>query len=174
MQKPAVTILSLPISQWQKYKSLRLEALKEDPLAFGDTYANALEKANEEWIERVTEAEEGMTGLLLFAECNGQLVGMIGAYFNKTPDTQKKAYIVGMYVNKNYRGKGIARLLMQNILEKLKTIPDIDSVKLMVNIDQTPAFKLYESLGFKIIGTDNLTFGDGQQHEAYLMEKELE
>lgn len=61
----------------------------------------------------------------------------------------------------------------QTISMRLQTVPDIDVIKLHVNIDKIAVLKLYESFGFAIVGREDLTFGDGKQYEAYWMEKEL-
>ena len=75
-------------------------------------------------------------------------------------------------MSKEYRGKGIGKLLVQNLLDKIRSNPrNAEKITLMVNPQQESAVKLYESLGFKKVGTKDYVLGDGKQYELDVMEK---
>lgn len=166
-----IKIITLPVSRWQEYKLLRLEALEKESQAFGAKYIEAKAKPDDEWTERVKRAEIEDKDIMLFAEDNGQLIGMIGAYFKKSEENQEVANIWGVYVSDAYRGNGIGKQLMEAIVARLKKVPDLKSVKLMVNQEQKPAVSLYQQLGFNIVGTEKFVLGDGKEHDEYIMEK---
>lgn len=58
------------------------------------------------------------------------------------------------------KGRGIGRLLVQSLLDRLRVI-GVDRVYLEVRADNDPAIKLYESLGFEPIALLGDYYGDG-------------
>ena len=44
-----IKIIKLEVSEWKKYKSLKLESLKNDSLAFGFEYEEAVDKKDDKW-----------------------------------------------------------------------------------------------------------------------------
>ena len=91
---------------------------------------------------------------MAFAEIDSHIVGMIGTYLRVNNQPLESAAIVGVYVSKNYRGKGISRKLMNQMLEEISKTGFIKKVKLWVAEIQNSARKLYEKSGFKYIGKD--------------------
>ncbi len=47
-----ITIIQITPSDWQLYKTIQLEALKEDPQAFGSSYTTWANATEEKWKER--------------------------------------------------------------------------------------------------------------------------
>ena len=161
----------LQIKDWQEYRDLRLRALKEDPQAFGASYAENAKHSEEEWKRRLDNAIKGEANWLLFAKENDKLVGMIGAFIEKgATDT---ATIIAMYVPIEERGKGISKKLMEGILNELSKKPFLKKVKLMVNKDQIVAVNLYKNFGFKEVGKLHFKMGNGQPAEELVMEINL-
>jgi ribosomal protein S18 acetylase RimI-like enzyme len=172
MNENNLEILSLPLESWQEYKELRLRALQREPQAFGSNYAREVEYPNEKWQQRIQGVIDGQ-GLMLFARLDGKLVGMIGGYQDDDNKPQKRIQIWGMYVDPEARGRGIAKTLMNNLISKIRERGDILIAKLEVNEDQDPAKKLYENMGFKIVGTKTRALGDGKKHQLLEMELDL-
>lgn len=110
---------------------------------------------------------------MLFAQDKGKLIGMIGAYFNKSKENQGIANIWGFYVNENYRGVGIGKQLIEEIVNKIKTIADLKIIRLYVNQEQQPAVNVYKQAGFVIVGTENFELGDRKKHKEYILEMRL-
>jgi hypothetical protein len=71
-----IEILRLPPHRWQDDRDLRLEALCKDPQVFGASCEDNARKPEAYWCGRL----EDTSGWLLFAQSEGRLVGMIGAY----------------------------------------------------------------------------------------------
>ena len=72
-----------------------------------------------------------------------------------------------------FRGKGIARALMNKVLDSLSKNRDIRAVRIEVNEEQIPANKLYASFGFEKVGEGGHVMGDGLEHNEILMEKAI-
>jgi len=142
----SISITTVSPDRWQEYKQLRLEALKNDPIAFATTYNEDNVLPNSEWQDRLHNP------YMLFAEHEGILVGMAGALLYKGQCVEHKATIVSVYIKPEYRGQGIATKLMQHLMNCLKSDPKIVHVQLTVNTQNHSAIKLYETVGFKKIG----------------------
>ena len=59
-----------------------------------------------------------------------------------------KGLLFRMYVAPNFRGQGIAGLLIQNLIDQVRTLGDIEQINLTV-VDINPAKHLYERFGFQ-------------------------
>lgn len=168
-----IKIIKLPIGQWQEYKELRLRALKTEPQAFSSSHAKETTYPDEKWQERLKSANEGITSWMYFARKGNGLVGMIGGYRDENNLRNHTAQIWGVYVDPEYRGKGIAKSLKSILIDSMAQNIDINTIKLEVNTDQGSAKKLYEHFGFKSLDTVTLLLGDGVEHQVTNMEKFL-
>lgn len=160
-------IIKLSPEDWEKYKNIRLEALQKDGLAFGPSYEEEAKKKDEEW-KATLEKDDSY---LFFAEENGEIVGMAAAYQEEGEKVHHVAYVWGVYVREAFRGKGIGKKIMETLLGELKE-NNVVKANLNVNTIQSGAVKIYESLGFRIIGTAHKEMKiDGKFYDEYLMEK---
>lgn len=166
-----IEIVKLTPDQWKEYKALRLEALKEDPEAFGSTYEEDADKPDEEWKSRLEKAQKLKNYWMFFAKLNGELVGMVGARETSPPDTPPIIKIYGVYVSSKVRGKGIGKKLMTYLLEEITKNPKWKKARVKVFPTQKIAINLYKSLGFKIIDKITEDFPGGTKRETYMMEK---
>lgn len=147
---------------WKEYENIRLLGLKSDPQAFGKSYDEEKEYTKERWIERIN------TGVILLALVKNKVVGTISYYIEQKESTT--AHIVGVFVTKEHRGKGIGGQLLYEILRKINQERTIKKALLSVNIEQQAAISLYQKYGFKIRSKKKQVLGDGLVHEEYEME----
>lgn len=170
MNTEEIKIINLPPERWQDFKKVRIQALKNDPQAFGESVEDALKKSDELYRQRAKSGYDGIETWLVFAEAEkNTLVGMMGAY----KKTETQANIFGVYVAPEFRGKGISKKLFLNLIDRIKTNDKITTLELMVNKKQTTALKLYESYGFKITGEESIKLGDGNIHQEFIMQKSI-
>lgn len=85
--------------------------------------------------------------LYLIATYNNEVVGYIGVNI-----TFNVAEIMKIGVDKNFQGKGIGTLLL-NEIEKELIKKNVNELWLEVNEFNLPAIKLYEKFGFKLVST---------------------
>ncbi len=169
-----IQIISLDPSRWRESKELRLEALKSDPLAFGSSYEENLEFDDQLWIERTTAAYEKKNSITIYAEAEGKLIGVMGAFWTNRIKTGHIATIVGVYVSSDYRGQGVGKRLLQSLSDEITAVPQIEKINLTVNTTQTAAQKLYETFGFQPIGIARKELKyEGQYYDELYMEKHL-
>lgn len=165
-------VRQLNLSDWQNYKNIRLEALQNDPQAFGGSYAEESQRIDKEWQDRLQKViGENSKSLLVAAENGkGDLVGTIGA-FEKLDGVWR---INAVYVKPAYRGKGLSAKLLKQITDLISSRNNSKELELTVNIKQEAAVRLYQSSGFKIVGIEKgHVMGDGQSYDSYMMKKEL-
>lgn len=164
MGDPSVKIVGLTPDLWELYKSIRLRALCEAPQAFARSYAEEKDYPQERWKQRASNPY----GFIALE--NGVPLGTMAAFIQE-PTT---AYIVGVFVAHEARGRGIGSRLLSAVLGKLKQDPTLKTVKLTVNREQTAAVRLYEKFGFVVTGEQSEKMGDGNVHTEYLMELNIQ
>ena len=159
-----IEIKKLSESRWKDFKDLRLESLKTEPAAFGSSYEEEIRLSKKEWKRRINNS--------LFAFLNEKPIGMILYIFNKKIKTNHIANIFGVYVKKEYRGRGIGKKLIESVISQIKKNKNIIKINLTVNPKQKSAVKLYEKYGFKIVGKmKNDLYVDGKFNDELIMEK---
>ncbi len=140
-----VRISKLPSSRWKDYRSIRLRALRSDSRAFGSSYEEEKELEPKDWKRRISNAYFALSD-------DDKPVGTIVVFIENRPKTRHIANIFGVYVDKEYRGCGIGRMLLDRALHEVTRKKGIAKVKLQVNTKQVAAVRLYEKFGFKPIG----------------------
>jgi RimJ/RimL family protein N-acetyltransferase len=145
------TIRRIQPDDWQKYKALCLEAVRLHPEAFGATYAYERAKSDEQWRERAQLCATASDHVILVADNQCQLVGMMGLHC-ETGKRSHVAIIWGVYVQADYRGQQLGCQLMQETLAWARRMNGVRKVRLEVNAINTPAHKLYLRNGFKETG----------------------
>ena len=101
---------------------------------------------------------------------NQERIGYLGI----VPRTDKQALQISkFYLLKNWRGKGIARPIMDEIAS-LATQQKFNRLYLTVNKDNHSAIQTYQRLGFKKTAELVMDIGEGFVMDDYEMEKILE
>ncbi len=168
---PETSIIVLPPERWREAKQLRLEALLTESSAFASSYEDELAFADEVWIGRAKSAYERDGNITFFAEVDGELVGMAGAGWSAKAKLRHVAGVYGVYVSPDQRGRGLAPRLMRRLLAELRSMGQIEKVSLMVNTEALAAIRLYEKLGFEIVGTARRELRvDGRYYDLHTME----
>ena len=92
----------------------------------------------------------------LGAYANNVLTG-VASFSRDGEDREKlrhKGLISTMYISKEFRGRGIARQLLEEIIKRVKSIPEIEQINIIVIADNLKAKRLYEFFGFIKYGTE--------------------
>lgn len=81
-------------------------------------------------------------------------------------------YISKLYVDTSQRGKGLGKIMLQDIIKTAKKHKQ-QKICLNVNKDNSDSIKIYERLGFKIIESVVIEIGSGYVMDDYIMELPL-
>jgi RimJ/RimL family protein N-acetyltransferase len=84
----------------------------------------------------------------------GRMIGMAGLGRERMSKIAHKAYVWGMYVEPNYRGKGWGQRLLEATIEFAAQVPGIRQVNISVYSGNDVARRLYISSGFVPYGVE--------------------
>ena len=128
------------------YRDIRLEALRLHPDAFGASF-------EDEAARPLAFFEQRLTGNVIFGGFRDQeLLGTAGFMPETGAKRAHKAHFWGMYVRAAARGTGLARRLVEAVLDHAKDRAEL--VQLSVVSGNVPARRLYASLGFEPYGIE--------------------
>ncbi|HZP62011.1 MAG TPA: GNAT family N-acetyltransferase [Terriglobales bacterium] len=149
---------------------LRLEALEREPEAFSASLEEHRAMTLETMAKRLG-ADSGTYNFVLAACADGALIGMAGFYREDAPKCHHKGHIWGVYVTEPWRGKGIARVLLSEIIERARAMADIEQIHLAVAETKQNAKALYSSLGFEVYGHEPhaIKIGDRYVDEDWMV-----
>ena len=142
--------------EWRQLRAIRLEALKDTPIGFGERYEDAAAKSEEEWRDRAVNVA-GSTQSVLFGaiDGDGRFVGLAGAFPKPPPDEsqpleQLEYVIYSVYVTPDHRGaqRGVASLLFDAVIAWAREVGGADVVTLSVHERNDRAHAFYRRYGF--------------------------
>jgi ribosomal-protein-alanine N-acetyltransferase len=110
--------------------------------------------------------------LFLTAEIDGRIVGYVMCRIELGMPTGgafgiiKKGHVVSLAVDKDVRRGGIGYALMQEVLRRMNGA-GLKECFLEVRVNNEPAIKLYEKLGFRVVKKIAFYYSDGT--DGYVM-----
>ncbi|WP_017864812.1 GNAT family N-acetyltransferase, partial [Lactococcus lactis] len=76
-----------------------------------------------------------------------------------------KGDIYGMFIHEDYQGKGLGKLLLSTLINKVKKdYPDLEQIRLSVVSNNTLGRKLYSNLGFEKYGVEINALKEGDEY----------
>lgn len=148
-----VRIRPVRSDEWEKVRDLRLEALKDTPIAFGERYDDALRLSAGEWRARTARSVQGQRSTKWVAEtADGRWVGTMTGY----RDGPRDGWVLGVYVAPECRGRaaGVADRLLDAVVDWGRNQARVARLILEVREDNEPAKRFYARRGFT--GTGNV------------------
>ncbi len=139
-------------SEAQALWELRCMALELEPEAFAESLEEHLRMSVEEFASRIRSGSH--ESFVVGAWDESRLVGMAGFYREPRTKRRHRGWIWGMFVASGWRGSGVGRRLLEEVLSGAKNIDGIRCVLLSVASTQTTARRLYVSAGFQSIRTE--------------------
>ena len=125
------------------FKMVRLEALRESPLAFGSTYAREAAFDEAEWLKRL-ERWNGEKGIGFLAMDGEVGCGIAGALIE---NDDSRATLVSMWTAPTHRKDGVGTMLVEAVLGWAES-RGIKTLDLLVTGVNDGAMRFYERLGF--------------------------
>jgi GNAT superfamily N-acetyltransferase len=133
-------------------RTIRLEALEDDPEAFGSTHEREADRPLEDWRRWFTG------GAAFVAEADGGPIGLAAGY--RDTSDRSIAHLVSMWVRPSHRGTGAADELVRAVLAWAES-EQVKCVKLTVVGGNIRASKVYERHGFYPTGDTAIRERDG-------------
>lgn len=160
-----VVVRRLEPGDWRAYRELRLEALKDTPLAFVEQYADALARPDSAWRERAEHRDGTYTVVAVAPDGSfvGKATGMVYA--------AGCADIVAVYVAPGHRGTGVARELLEALLDWAGA-GGLRTLQLCVVESNDRALAFYERFGFVATG-ETMPYEPDPRHVERVLEYRL-
>ena len=128
-------------TDWRAWRELRLEALADTPIGFGELHADAVARSDEEWAHRWATQNSGPR---LLAYEGDAVVGMAGGFVHE----DGRRVLFGVYVRPSARGRGVLDALVDRVQGWAAPHP----LHLDVHVDNAPARAKYERTGWTYDG----------------------
>jgi ribosomal protein S18 acetylase RimI-like enzyme len=128
------------VADLEQVRAIRIRALLDAPAAFGSTYEREASLTPEAWATRLARTSNAH-----FVASDGAPVGMVAIVRDVNDDDL--AWLVGMWVDPDARGTGIADELIATALDWAET-EQFTGVRLHVTEGNGPAERLYVRHGF--------------------------
>ena len=153
----------------EEFVRLRLEALTREPYAFGRVPEDPLPWPPESVGSRLHAKPAG--NFLVGAFDGRQMVGQAGFFRYEGRKEHHKGSIWGVYVTAATRGQGVAKAMLGQMLDRLRSYPGLEQVSLSVSVRQEAARRLYSALGFEVYGYERhaLKVGDTYVDEEHMV-----
>jgi predicted GNAT family acetyltransferase len=123
-------------------RDIRLRALVQDPTAFGSSFAR------EELFDELSWRQRIETSHWVLAWIGEEPVGLVAGVINSESNDHE---LVGMWVEPEQRGTGVATVLVDSISTWAKRL-SARSLILWVVVENVRARRFYERLGFRGTG----------------------
>ena len=146
----AITYRTLLPDDWETYRELRLAALRESPDAFGSTLVAEQPRSPEQWRDRLVAAQVSGGDLPLVALVGKYAVGLVWAKVDATD--AEIVNVFQMWVAPEQRNRGIGKALLGQAISWAKS-NNAKALQLGAVCGDTPAIRLYSSVGFLPIGS---------------------
>ena len=167
-----ITIRQLEPADRDAFFALRLRGLKTHPAAFGQSYEEAIERGPSQHDAMLSGGQATLGNFLLgaFSAADDALVGTVGLMRETRHKEQHKGHVIGMFVADEAAGRGVGRALLTELLARAAQVDGLRQVGLHVTSANGSARALYESLGFRLYGTEpDALCIEGVFHDVDLM-----
>ena len=154
----------------ETYYQLRLQALEQEPEAFGQSPEEHRSMPMEIFRERLGSGSTD-ANFVLGAFAEGELVGTAGFVRQQRVKESHKGLVWGVYLIPRWRAHGIGRDLLSELVRLARAQSGLEQIGLAVGAGQEVAKRLYTSLGFEIWGRERaaLKIGDRYVDEDHMV-----
>ena len=145
----SVRVVGIGRDDWRELRTLRLEMLRDTPMAYLETVQQAEALAPGEWVFRAARCgQPGSVGVAAVEDATSQWVGTMSAYL-AGPGV---ANLVTVYVAPAHRGTGVTDLLLDSVLSWVARQDDVRTLALLVHEQNGRAAAFYARRGFRASG----------------------
>lgn len=154
----------------EQFRSLRRQAVALNEGGF----ATALDEWESKSLSEISGIlEEEFTSpndFILGAFVDDNLVGMIGFFRPDKPKLERRGHIWGTFLLPEYRGKGVAGKLLDELVNRARHMSGLEHIQLTTLNKYRNSVNLYLSRGFRIFATEKtaVRLGDKSYDELYM------
>jgi ribosomal protein S18 acetylase RimI-like enzyme len=134
------------LGEWEPYRSIRLESLRESPDAFTSRYSDALARSEQSWAEQVDSSAEG-PDRATFIAIRDSPVGLAALYRDEMDSDLGE--LIQMWVAPEARGGSVGNDLLAELF-RWAGCNRFSRVKAEVMSSNPRALRFYEKSGFTV------------------------
>lgn len=110
----------------------------------------------------------------LVAEIGGKVVGYSYASEYRARSAYNKTVEDAIYINPDYHGRGIGRLLLETLITKCEAADFYQMIAIIGDSDNRGSIALHKKLGFRNVGTlKSVGFKFGRWVDSVIMQRQL-
>lgn len=162
----------LDVADADQLFTLRAKALRNEPQAFASSPDDDLYRHRQAAAESLSRYPDQV---VMGAFADARMVAMTGCARLDKLKTRHRVYLWGVYVEPEFRGRGLARRLLQLAIAHSRTLTGVVTADITVLTSSMGALRLYQELGFKLWGTQpNSLLIDGVFYDEHHLSMRLE
>jgi GNAT superfamily N-acetyltransferase len=154
-------------SQWQEYRSIRLEALKTNPEMFGSSYYNEGLYHENDWRSLLENNSRAIFALYHMES----LIGLSGVTLKK--DDPSVAVLFASFIQSAHRGKGLSKLFYQARIDWARQ-KGCRSIIVSHRVGNSLSKAANQRFGFKYFNTEEVNWGDGVRSDGLVYVLDLD
>lgn len=161
---------------WKQFRILYLQALKDDPASFSESYDEKRNIPESEWIQELETAQQDPRSIIagLFHKPSNELVGIVLVLGNSASKLSHVAHIGGIYITQVYDTPELEKTLLQSVLKHIQQFSDINKMQVSVVTTDRDSLTLFNAFGFVRYGYDEKFIKIGRNYyDGILMTKTL-
>lgn len=153
-----ITLHRLEVDDWERFRAVRLEALRSDPGVFSARLADALARSDEGWQDFLRNPNTAVFGVF----DGEQMIGITGISIDREDPTGETAMLWGSWLRPDYRGRGISKAMYEARLGWAKAHPICKKVVVSHRESNIASRNANQKNGFRFVGkSDPQTWPDG-------------
>ena len=160
------SIRQLALPDLERYKSIRLEALRLEAGKFGNSYTTEAAYPETEWINRLTRADRACFGLFY----KDELIGITAVLVNEADTTD--GYMTQSYIREAHRGRKLSQLLYEARIRWGKE-KGLKTLTISHRKDNMASRAAILRNGFVYTHSETRIWGDATEEENTFYKKEL-
>ena len=161
-------------TDYDEYKRIWLDCLKQHPGNFGATYEEGLHSKSLKLANAINASDEYNFAFGAFI-AGQKLIGLCGLITDPRIKARHRGEIVQVFVDPAYKGQGIGKKLLQLSIDKAFANEETEQIVLSVASANENAIRLYQRFGFAEYGRLENFFKPGTEYFTqsffYLMKK---
>ena len=167
------SIRQLTADDWREFSRVRLKALQTDPLVFGSTYEKEAQFTEADWRSRLQPPAKDSAVFMLFAgdeEGEETPIGITGVSVFRDDPTGKTAILWGTWLEPDFRGKGLSKLMYRARLDWAKRHPNINRIIVSHRASNVASKYANQKHGFIFTRTHEKVWTDGATEDEVCYE----
>ncbi|HAA15886.1 MAG TPA: hypothetical protein DCE41_30915 [Cytophagales bacterium] len=144
-----ISIRILEVGDVALFRELRLKSLREAPFAFSSSFDDEKDKSREAFLDELQVLGNPPEWFVLgaFQEAD-QLIGFVKFRRDLRSKARHKSMVHAMYTDPTYRGQGVGKRLMDDLLQRVRHLNGLEQIHLWVLHADTSAADFYRKCGF--------------------------